>query len=272
MKIAFVGCGAAGRPLGRVWRAAGHEIGAVHARANAAAAVEAIGAGVADGPLEEAEVVVFGTPDDALQVVAARTPLAAHQTALHLSGFHPSSVLAPTGAATAGLHPLRAFADVETSVASLPGTFFFIEGDAADVAERLARDAGGRPVRMNAGSKTLYHAGAAVAANYSVTLLALARDLFVGAGVDPEIALEALGNLALGALRNVQEVGLAPGLTGPAARGDVSVVAQHIAALDPGARTLYVALLRATIPIAREKGALTPDAEIALRRLVDKHA
>ena len=140
------------------------------------------------------------------------------------------------------------------------------------MAERLARDAGGRPVRMNAGGKTLYHAGAAVAANYPVTLLALARDLFVGAGVDPEIALEALGNLALGALRNVQEVGLAPGLTGPAARGDVAVVAQHIAALDPGARTLYVALLRATIPIAHEKGALTPDAEIALRRLVAKHA
>ena len=59
MRIAFVGCGAAGRALAVAWRRKGHAIGAVHARTSAAAAVKAIGAGVPDGPLDDADVVVF---------------------------------------------------------------------------------------------------------------------------------------------------------------------------------------------------------------------
>ena len=55
MKIAFVGCGAVGRALARLWLNAGHEIGAVHARTHAAEAVATIGAGVADGPLDDAD-------------------------------------------------------------------------------------------------------------------------------------------------------------------------------------------------------------------------
>ena len=70
MKIAFVGAGAAGRALARLWLRAGHEIGAVRTRAHSAEAVAAIGAGTADGPLEDAAVVVFATPDDALAEVA----------------------------------------------------------------------------------------------------------------------------------------------------------------------------------------------------------
>ncbi|MFQ5844244.1 MAG: Rossmann-like and DUF2520 domain-containing protein, partial [Planctomycetota bacterium] len=268
MRIALVGCGAAGRPLGRVWIGAGHELGAVRACSRAAEAVAAMGGGVPDGSLDGADVVVFATPDDVLAAVASHTPLRPEQVALHLSGAVPSGVLELTGARTASLHPLCAFADLETSVAMLPGTFFFVEGEAVEVAERLARDAGGRPVRLRPDRKTLYHAGAAVASNYLVTLLALARDLFTAAGVDEGVALEALGRLGAGALRNVLEVGIPRGLTGPVARGDVEVVARHLDALDPDARELYRALLRATIPLARAKGGLSAEAARALRGLV----
>ena len=265
MRIAFVGCGAAGRPLAASWRASGHEIGAVLARTSAEDAVEAIGAGRPNGSLDDADAVVFATPDDALAAVAGEHRLRGHQVALHLSGAHPSTILAPTGARTASLHPLRAFGGIDSVP---PHTWFFVEGDAVEVAERLARDAGGKVARIATEEKTLYHAAAAIASNYTVTLLALARDLFTRAGVEPGLALEALCELAQGSIDNVARAGLPEGLTGPLARGDVKVIEDHLAALPERARAAYVALLEATIPIARAKGGLSPEAEAALRRLL----
>jgi predicted short-subunit dehydrogenase-like oxidoreductase (DUF2520 family) len=266
MRIAFVGCGAAGRALGVAWLRKGHAIGAVRARTSAAAAVKALGAGVPDGPLDDADVVVFGTPDDALAGVASRTRLAPRQVALHLSGAHPSTILEPTGARTAGLHPLCPFADLETALRTLPRAFCFVEGEAADVAEALARDLTPHVARLETGKKILYHAGAAIASNYTVTLLALARDLFVEAGVPAGVALDALVELVRGSLDNVAKVGIPQGLTGPAARGDVDLVRRHVEALAPDVRAVYLALLEATVPLARAKGTLTPAAASALVR------
>ncbi len=268
MRIAFVGCGAAGRALAVAWLRKGHAIGGIRARATASAAVRAIGAGVPGGPLDDADVVVFATPDDAIASAAAANRLAPRQVALHLSGAHPSTVLAPTGARTASLHPLCAFADLEAALAALPRAFCFVEGEAVDVAERLARDLTPHVARLDTRRKILYHAGAAIASNYTVTLLALARDLFVEAGVPAGVALEALVELVRGSLDNVSKVGIPKGLTGPVARGDVDLVKRHVAALDPATRAVYLALLEATIPIARAKGALTPAAETALNQVL----
>jgi len=269
MRIAFVGCGAAGRPLCIAWKRAGHQIGAILARRSAAEAVGVVGAGTAGGSLEDADVVVFATPDDALASVAARFPLAPSQIALHLSGAHPSTVLSPTGARTASLHPLRAFADLETSLAALPRTHFFVEGEAVEAAERLARDLGGTVARIATERKILYHAGAAIASNYTVTLLSVALELLGRAGVEGEPGLAALLSLVRGALDNVERVGVAKGLTGPCARGDVDLVRRHLEALPPPVRALYAEVLRATIPIARAKGTLGAEAARALSRLAE---
>lgn len=267
MKIAFVGCGAAGRALGVAWRRAGHSIGAVQARTTAEEAVRVLGEGVANGSLEDADVVVFATTDDALADAARARALAPGQVALHLSGAHASTILKPTGARTAGLHPLRAFADLETAVAALEETYFFVEGEAVEVAARLAGDLGGHVVPIDTAAKTLYHAGAAIASNFTVTLLSIARDLFEEAGVEEEAGLAALVQLVRGSLDNVARVGLPAGLTGPVARGDVELVERHVAALRGPRRELYLLLLKATLPLARAKGGLDAEAERRLRGL-----
>jgi hypothetical protein len=82
-----------------------------------------------------------------------------------------------------------------------------------------------------------------------------------------ERALAALVALARGAVDNVGAVGLPRALTGPAARGDVAVVAGHLAALPPAAREAYRALLRATIPLSVARGGLSPEAAQTLTRL-----
>ena len=267
MKLGFVGCGAAGRAVGRKWIAAGHEVVAVHARTTAAEAVEVLGQGVPHGPLDEADAVVFATPDDVLSAVAKRYPLRADQLALHLSGAHASTVLEPTGARTASLHPLRAFADLETSVRELPNTYLFVEGDAG--VEELARDLGGPVARVRTDGKVLYHAAAAIASNFTVTLLQVARDLFERAGVERELAHGALVELVRGSVANVGAVGLPRALTGPAARGDVALIERHLAALEPAERELYRRLLAATLPIVAGKGAATDEQIESLRELTE---
>jgi len=259
MRIAFVGCGSAGRALARLWLRAGHEIGAVRTRTSSREAVAAIGAGVPDGALDDADVVVFATPDDALADAARATRLRPGQAAVHLSGIHPSTVLAPTGARTGSLHPLRGFASLDVD---MTGAWCFVEGDA--VAGELARDLGAEVRRLDGDGKALYHAGAAIASNYLVTLFDWARRCFAGAGVDADEALLALMQASL---VNVRAKGAARGLTGPVARGDVAVVRAHLDALPESERPLYKALLEATITLAREKGTLDESAAAELRNL-----
>jgi len=264
MRIALVGCGAAGRALARLWLKAGHEIGAVHTRTSAEEAVSAIGAGTANGSLDDADVVIFGTPDDALAETAASTALRSDQIAIHLSGAHPSTVLAPTGARTAGLHPLCAFAALDVD---LSNNWCFVEGEAVDVAEQLAADLGARSARIDTEGKSLYHAAAAIASNYLVTLFEWAARSMKNVGVAGEDRTGALLGLMQGALENVQKKGVPMALTGPAARGDVEVVRSHLDALPEAERPLYKALLRATIPIAVAKGTLSEAAAQELRDL-----
>jgi len=259
MRIAFIGCGAAGRALARAWLRAGYEIGAVRTRGNAAEAVAAVGAGTPDGPLGDADVVVFATPDDAIAETARSTALRADQLALHVSGIHPSTVLAPTGARVASIHPLRAIASLDVDFSS---TWCFWEGDAG--AEALARDLGARVARIETSKKALYHAGAAIASNYVVALFDWARRCFAAAGLEAD---EALLALARGSLENVQALGLPKALTGPASRGDVAVVQAHLDALPEAEKALYRALLAATIPIGRAKGTLDETAAEKLRLL-----
>jgi predicted short-subunit dehydrogenase-like oxidoreductase (DUF2520 family) len=172
------------------------------------------------------------------------------------------------------MHPLQSFADVETAVQAIPGTFFFLEGDeeGVDLLRGLVLSMDGRPVALDSSSKALYHAAACAASNYLVTLLDYAATLMVRAGVPADAALPALLPLVQGTVKNLDAVGLPGALTGPIARGDVGTVRGHLAALRaaPGDLVrLYVALARKTAEVALRKGRIereTADAFLGLLR------
>jgi predicted short-subunit dehydrogenase-like oxidoreductase (DUF2520 family) len=175
------------------------------------------------------------------------------------------------------LHPLQAFADVETALATLPNSFFFLEGDdeAVDVLRSLVISLEGRPVRIDSASKVLYHAAATAASNYLVTLLDYATGLMVKAGVPPDVALPALLPLVQGTVRNLDAVGLPDALTGPIARGDVGTVRAHLDALRraPGDLVrVYVALARKTVEVALRKGRIEKEAADQILRLMSDDA
>jgi predicted short-subunit dehydrogenase-like oxidoreductase (DUF2520 family) len=100
-----------------------------------------------------------------------------------------------------------------------------------------------RPFDLDDDGRVLYHAGAAIASNYLVTLRRAAGRLLEDAGAPPE-ALDPL-------MRRTIENGFE--LTGPIARGDVDTVRAHeaaIAAAEPGLSPLYRVLADATAALA----------------------
>jgi predicted short-subunit dehydrogenase-like oxidoreductase (DUF2520 family) len=107
------------------------------------------------------------------------------------------------------------------------------------VAFELARVLGLQPFELADDARPLYHAGAAIASSYLVTLHRVASELFVAAGAPPE----ALEPLMRRTIENDFE------LTGPIARGDWATVEAHreaIRGVRPDLEPLYDVLAEAT--------------------------
>jgi predicted short-subunit dehydrogenase-like oxidoreductase (DUF2520 family) len=188
---------------------------------------------------EDAELMLLCVPDAAIRDVARC--LAPRQGWIaHVSGAAPLSSLEPH-ARRFGLHPLQTFTRAR-GAEQLDGAFAAVTAESEEARSRgfeLARLLGLQPFELADDARPLYHAGAAIASNYLVTLHRVASELFRAAGAPPE-ALVPL-------MRRTIENGFE--LTGPIERGDWETVAAHreaIRATRPDLEPLYDVLAEAT--------------------------
>jgi predicted short-subunit dehydrogenase-like oxidoreductase (DUF2520 family) len=146
------------------------------------------------------------------------------------------------------LHPLLSISK-ERGPEQLDGGWAALtaETDEARTAAReLAALLGLRPFELPDEKRALYHAAAAIASNYLVTLREIAGSLVESAGAPPE-ALDPL-------MRSVIENGFE--LTGPIARGDWETVERHVEAIRearPELEDLYMALAAQTARVAGQE-------------------
>ncbi len=186
----------------------------------------------------EPELVLLCVPDRAIADVA-RTVRPGPWVA-HVSGATPLAALDPHSRRF-GLHPLQTFTR-ERGAEQLDGAFAAVSGEtdeARTVGHWLARTLGLEPFTLADGKRAAYHAGAAIASNYLVTLRRAAGSLLTAAGAPPE-ALDPL-------MRRTIENGFE--LTGPIARGDWETVDAHVEAIRaerPELEPLYVTLAETT--------------------------
>jgi predicted short-subunit dehydrogenase-like oxidoreductase (DUF2520 family) len=280
----IIGAGRVGRTLARLWRENGiFDIQDVldRTREGARAAIAFIGAGREAGSLEgmRAAAVWMLTPPDGQIVrccegLAAGGPLRSGDIVFHCSGSLASAALASAarrGASIASVHPLKSFADPSAAVQSFAGTWCAAEGDSAALAilrpafERI----GARVSEIAPEHKTLYHAASVVVCNYLVALMGTGLRCYERAGLEREAALAMMEPLVRETLDNVFRLGTARALTGPIARGDDAVVAQHLAVLDAwdaGVGELYRRLGAVALELAREQGEVGSE---PLARLAD---
>jgi predicted short-subunit dehydrogenase-like oxidoreductase (DUF2520 family) len=185
-----------------------------------------------------AELVLLCVPDDAISSVAA--DVAVGPWIAHVSGATSLAALDPHRRRFS-LHPLQTFTRAR-GPEQLDGAWGAVTVETDDARRAgfwLAETLGLRPFELDDSARPLYHAGAAIASNYLVTLHAVASDLFRAAGAPPE-ALVPL-------MRRTIENGFE--LTGPIERGDWETVEAHRRAIRearPELEPLYDVLAEAT--------------------------
>jgi predicted short-subunit dehydrogenase-like oxidoreductase (DUF2520 family) len=185
-----------------------------------------------------AELLLLCVPDTAIADTAAR--IEPGPWVAHVSGATPLASLDPHERRV-GLHPLQTFTR-ERGPEQLDGAWAAVTAESAEARElgfELARLLGLEPFELDDAARPLYHAGAAIASNYLVTLHRVAADLFRAAGAPPE----ALTPLMRRTIDNGFE------LTGPIERGDWETVEAHrraIRATRPELEPLYDVLAEAT--------------------------
>ena len=277
--IGFVGAGSVATALALALSRRGYAVRAVASRTRASAlrlaarapSVEACDD--AQAVVDRCAMVFLTVPDDAIAEVAGALTWRRGQAAVHCSGATSlDSLIVPRsqGALVGGFHPLQTFPTPESEARDLAGTAFGIEADPPlrEELRRMARALGGRPIRLRAGDRPLYHAGAFAACGLLATFVGLSADLWSGFA-SPKEGLRALLPLVRGTLESLERDGLPDALTGPVTRGDETTVASHLDALEGASPTLlpiYCHLALAALPLARAKGGLSPDGEAALER------
>ncbi len=213
--------------------------------------------------LAAADLVIVAVPDDAIAMAAAQLVksggVVARHVVLHTSGLHGADALAPlkaTGAALGSFHPLQTFADAQGDPDALAGTPAVVEGspEAVRAARGLAESLEMTPIlELSAERKPLYHAAAVFSSNYVVTLAAMAERLAREAGAG-DASGRLFGALLANTVQHLSREDPATALTGPIRRGDAGTVAAHLRALSGSDRSLYVALAREALRLARASG------------------
>ena len=189
---------------------------------------------------EDAELALLCVPDTAIRNVAQGLSPGHGRWVAHVSGATPLAALDPHERRFS-LHPLQTFTRAR-GPEQLDGAWAAVTAETDEARElgfELARTLGLEPFELADEARPLYHAGAAIASNYLVTLHRVAPDLLTAAGAPPE-ALEPL-------MRRTIENGFE--LTGPIERGDWETVEAHrraIRAARPELEPLYDVLAEAT--------------------------
>ena len=205
-------------------------------RVGAAVAARLVERGVA--LREDAELLLLCVPDTA--IAATARDLVPGRWVAHVSGATPLGALDPH-TRRFGMHPLQTFAR-SRGADQLDGAWAAVTAESDEAREHgheLARTLGLRPFDLADGARPAYHAGAAIASNYLVTLHRAATRLFEAAGAPPE----ALVPLMTRTIENGFD------LTGPIARGDWNTVDAHVRAIHdeaPELEPMYLALAEAT--------------------------
>jgi predicted short-subunit dehydrogenase-like oxidoreductase (DUF2520 family) len=191
----------------------------------------------------EADLVVLCVPDGAIAEVAAALPVG--PWIAHTSGATGLAALDPHERRFS-LHPLQTFT-AELGPEQFDGAWAAITAE-PDEGLAAARDLAGllglQPFELDDEDRPVYHAAAAFASSFLVTVHEAASELMEAAGAPPE-ALEPL-------MRRTMDNGFRH--TGPLVRGDWETIERHRQVLRerrPQLLPLYEALTEATATLLK---------------------
>lgn len=286
LTLNLIGCGKAGSVLAYLWNRAGTlKIGSVLTRSiiSATQAVDKIGAGTPVSSYQElgaADWTMLAVPDQQLEQVAAelaRTDVVtADSVAFHLSGALESSILSNAGlhrSNLASVHPLRSFAEFDTSAADFAGTWCGYEGS-VEIQPSLTQafeHIGARMFNIKPNCKLFYHGASVMISNYVNALVESGLKTYQLAGIDRDTALNLIGPILRNTCDNIIRSDPGRALTGPIARGDWRIVRLELEQLEGADLDLvqvYKVMGKATLELAEAEGLLTTEQASKLHDLL----
>ncbi|KPA13444.1 NADP oxidoreductase coenzyme F420-dependent [Candidatus Magnetomorum sp. HK-1] len=284
INYAIIGCGRLGSNLAFYLKKAGHKVMGISTRhiKSVQSVNKFIQAKVIDTePWKvtlSANVIFITTPDDLIektcQQLIDHNGLKPNTTIYHCSGSLSSNVLSVAkkiGSHVGSFHPLQSFPIPHIEPNPFEDIYISVEGDpfAVELGKKLVADLNAKDVVISTNGKKLYHAAAVVASNYLVTLLDMAKQLNMEAGISENLALTVLKPLIHGTLKNIEKQGIPKALTGPISRGDIQTVQDHIQNIQqllPEFLKLYQTLGIQTIPIAKAQKNISNETAILLSK------
>jgi predicted short-subunit dehydrogenase-like oxidoreductase (DUF2520 family) len=275
-RIGVIGAGAVGVTLALAFQRSGRHVCLAHAREANRPAWPHHNLPVmssAQTVVDNCDLVLLTVPDDAIRGVCEGLQWTEGRVVVHCSGATELSALesaARGGASVGGFHPLQMFAKPEVALAGLPGCLVAIEAGPEVSAQLhdLAIAIQMRPWNLPAGVRARYHASANYVGPFVLAVLKEATAIWESFGATEDEALAALRPLLRGTLAAAEARGLAGGMGGCVARGDVGTVGAHLHALDalsPEVGRLYRALSLRTIPLAQARGTLSDEGARRIR-------
>lgn len=244
----IIGAGRLGKTLAYLW----HTSATFHIQAicnqseqSAQAAIDFIQAGQAHTHIKtmpDADFWLISCADNDIQscceeLISSRT-WQGHETIFHCSGALTAQEVLNSASkqnlAIASIHPIKSFAEPQTSITSFAGTYCGIEGDqvALDLIQPKFEAIGANCFAINSEQKTLYHAASVIACNYLVSLQELSIQTYKQAGVSRTQAMHILEPIVKNTVDNIFKLGTQKALTGPIARGDDQTVNKQQKALN----------------------------------------
>jgi predicted short-subunit dehydrogenase-like oxidoreductase (DUF2520 family) len=281
-RIGFIGAGRVAQTLAQAFDQENLRVAAVYSRnADAARLVHSLVVSAqpmanAQHVVDACDLVFLTVSDDAIAPVCRGLKWRADHRVVHCSGATELTALdhaRTAGAATGGFHPMQMFANPTVALAGLRGCTVGVEAEPMlrSTLEALARRIGCEPLALPAGVRPLYHASAYYVGPFLIALLQEGATLWQSFGATETEALRALMPLLRGTVSAVLDGGLAQGMGGCVARGDVGTIARHIEALDKrsaSAGRLYRELTLRNIPLGIQRGTLGPAPAAEIERLV----
>lgn len=195
--------------------------------------------------LEEADVYIVSLKDDAIADIAEKVPERCLDALwVHTSGSVDKSVFANRFHHYGVLYPLQTFSkDVAIRMNDVP---MFIEGatetDTKEIRE-LATTISGKVYEADSQLRMQMHIAAVLACNYSNYLYTLADEVLAVNG----LPFDVLRPLLEETLRKACVNGPGQSQTGPAARGDRSIIEKHLGLLNGESREIYRILSNAIL-------------------------
>ena len=211
------------------------------------------------------DMVFLTVSDDAIVPVCRGLRWEPRHRVVHCSGATELAALdhaKSAGAATGGFHPMQMFANPDVALEGLRGCTVGIEADPdfRHELELLATSIGCEPLALPSGVRALYHASAYYVGPFLIALLKEGVELWKSFGASEADALRAMMPLMRGTVAAVLDGGLANGMGGCVARGDVGTILKHLEALDarfPSSGELYRELALRNVPLGIERGTLS---------------